>query len=83
VGRLALEDRVVLQNAQVCKISGDARVVLGSQDEAAAFEILSGYGRLLVVLDSGFLSNQSADTGNLEWLRKRVESASNKVNIED
>lgn len=62
-------DKVFLMDAQVCKVEGEAEVLLGDMDEAAIVKV----GRLILVLDQNFLG-QKAPAVNRIWLEKAVSS---------
>jgi len=83
LGAVELDQGVVIQNGQVCAVDATARVHLGTRSEALAFSIDADSGTDLVVLDEGFLSNASRDTGNLEWLMRTTRQLRGEIAVED
>ncbi|MBM4419813.1 MAG: hypothetical protein FJ033_16130 [Chloroflexi bacterium] len=83
LGAVELDEGVVIQNGQVCTVPDSVRVHLGTRAEALAFSIDASSGTDLVVLDEGFLSNASRDTGNLEWLMRTTRQLRGEIPIEN
>jgi hypothetical protein len=71
VGSVRLREGPRLGDAQTCAVDGEAEILLGSREGAAVIRVLDRGVRMIVVLDSQFLSNRSMGTGNLEWLQAR------------
>jgi hypothetical protein len=71
IGSLTSTEGPYLMNAQACRVSGSARILIGTPEGAAAFVVPSAEGETLVVLDVGFLS-QKAPSSNAMWLLHEV-----------
>jgi hypothetical protein len=71
IGNVQTDEGPQLMNAQACKITGDAKALIGSKDEAAAIEFSSKGKKIIVVLDQNFLS-QGAKQANIDWLIKSI-----------
>lgn len=72
-----VQEEVRLMDAQTCSIVGPARILLGSAQAAAAFEVKVENIRWIIVLDRGFLS-ESAPGSNSQWLLRVFENAQAK-----
>jgi hypothetical protein len=71
IGSLTSTEGPYLMNAQACRVSGSARVLIGTPEGAAAFVVPNVKGETLVVLDIGFLSRK-APNSNALWLLNEV-----------
>lgn len=65
LGALATDHGPYLMDAQACRITGEAQVLVGSAEAAAIIVI----GEALVILDVAFLSS-NAPQRNIKWLLK-------------
>jgi hypothetical protein len=65
LGALATDQGPYLMDAQACRITGEAQVLVGSAEAAAIIVI----GEALVILDVAFLSS-NAPQRNIKWLLK-------------
>jgi hypothetical protein len=76
LGSLPEEGGTVLMDAQACAVDGDAEILLGNRDSAAALAIREGDKTVIVVLDTAFLS-QNAPIENrnsiLRWMTERPQ----------
>ena len=73
VGALDSKAGPYLMDAQVCAVKGEAEILLGNRDAAAAVAVQDGDKIAIIVLDSKFLS-QSAPDGNTKWILERMTS---------
>lgn len=62
-----------LMNAQACEINGPGEILIGDKSSAAAFYFENHEGKSIIILDTGFLSENAPDK-NVEWLLKIIES---------
>ncbi len=69
LGSLSTNEGPVLMDAQACRITGDARILIGSTDAAAAIAIKVGKTETILILDTAFLSKVAPST-NVEWLKQ-------------
>jgi hypothetical protein len=69
-----VREEVRLADAQTCAIVGPARILLGTAQAAAAFEVYVENVRWVIILDWGFLS-ESAPQSNSQWLLRVLENA--------
>ena len=67
LGSLATSDGPFLMDAQACRVSGQAKILIGTRQAAAAIAV----GETIVILDTAFLA-QNAPKGNAEWLIKEI-----------
>ena len=67
LGALATDEGPYLMDAQACRITGQARVLIGNKQAAAAVAI----GETIVILDTAFLG-QKAPLGNSKWLLEEI-----------
>ncbi len=67
MGSLVTAEGPHLMDAQACRVTGEARVLIGTEDAAAAFSV----GTTLIVLDVAFLG-QKAPLSNTAWLLKEI-----------
>jgi hypothetical protein len=72
IGSLPSTEGPYLMDAQACRVSGPARVLIGTSEGAAAFVVPNANGESLVLLDIGFLS-QKAPNSNAMWLLHEVD----------
>lgn len=68
------DDGPRLMDAQVCRIQGDAEILVGDRSAAAAFQVAKPDGPWIIILDQGFLS-ETAPPMNAQWLIKAMEHA--------
>lgn len=71
LGSLQSSQGPSLMDAQACRVEGSARIVLGSQNEAAVIEFTNGRYRATLVLDTAFLA-QNSPVENIKWLLKEM-----------
>ena len=71
IGSLTSTEGPYLMDAQACRVSGPARLLIGTSDGAAAFVVPNPKGESLILLDIGFLS-QKAPNANAMWLLHEV-----------
>lgn len=71
LGSLTTEPGVRLMDAQVCHVDGNAEILLGSRDAAAAIAVEDGSVRRILILDAAFLS-AGAPAGNRAWLLRQI-----------
>ncbi len=64
-------DGILLMDAQACKVVGEAKVLVGDNEEAAVVKI----GSLILVLDQNFLG-QKSPSSNRSWLEKNLDAYS-------
>lgn len=69
LGSLSTNEGPLLMDAQACRITGDARILIGSTDAAAAIAIKVGKTEAILILDTAFLSQRAPST-NVEWLKQ-------------
>ena len=67
LGALATDEGPYLMDAQACRVTGQARVLIGTEEAAAAIAI----GEAIVILDTAFLG-QKAPLNNSNWLLKEI-----------
>lgn len=67
LGSLTTSEGPYLMDAQACRISGKASVLIGTKESAAAFAV----GETIVILDTAFLA-QKAPLANVEWLLNEI-----------
>ena len=72
LGSLSTNEGPYLMDAQACRVDGNAEVLLGSQNSAAAIRISRDGATTLIVLDEAFLG-QNAPKVNQEWLLNILE----------
>lgn len=60
-----------LMDAQACRVEGDARILIGTQQQAAAIEFSNGPYRATLVLDTAFLAQNSPEE-NVKWLIREM-----------
>lgn len=58
-------------DAQACAVSGDAEILIGDQNGAAALRIGRKGGDVILILDRRFLSQNSLPE-NAEWLLREL-----------
>jgi hypothetical protein len=73
VGGLTSGEGPFLMDAQACRVEGQAKVLIGTTEGAAAIVTANGSNRALVILDNAFLA-QRAPTANIEWLTRELKS---------
>jgi hypothetical protein len=71
IGNVQTNEGPQLMNAQACQIKGDAKAIIGSNEEAAAIEFVRKGKKTIIVLDQNFLS-QGAKQANMDWLIKNI-----------
>jgi hypothetical protein len=59
-------------DAQACRIEGDVRILIGTQQQAAAIEFSNGPHRTTLVFDTAFLAQNSPEE-NVKWLIREME----------
>lgn len=67
MGSLATTEGPVLMDAQACRVTGQAEILIGTKEAAAAIKV----GKTIVILDTVFLG-QKASTANITWLLKTI-----------
>ncbi|OAN44961.1 hypothetical protein [Magnetospirillum moscoviense] len=67
LGSLTTAEGPYLMDAQACRVTGQVRVLIGTEEAAAALAI----GEAIIILDTAFLS-QKAPLGNAAWLLKEI-----------
>ncbi len=75
LGSLQTSQGPYLMDAQACLVQGNARVVLGSQKEAAVIEFNDGQHQATLVLDTAFLA-QNSPAENIKWLLNEMTTQS-------
>lgn len=76
VGSLSLpETGVTLQNAQACRVSGDAKILIGTKDAASAIEIQKKGNSIVIILDDAFLSNIAGKDANISWFKHQFRGS--------
>jgi hypothetical protein len=60
-------------DAQACRVEGNARILIGTQQEAAAIEFSNGQYQATLVLDTAFLAQNSPEE-NVKWLIREMNS---------
>lgn len=73
IGSLQSSQGPYLMDAQACRIGGDARILIGTQQQAAAIEFNNGPYKATLVLDTAFLA-QNSPKENVEWLIKEMDA---------
>lgn len=73
LGSLQSSQGPYLMDAQACRIEGDARILIGTQQQAAAIEFSNGPYRVTLVLDTAFLAQNSPEE-NVKWLIREMDS---------
>ena len=73
LGSLQSSQGPYLMDAQACRIEGEARILIGTQQQAAAIEFSNGAYRATLVLDTAFLAQNSPEE-NAKWLIREMES---------
>jgi len=76
LGSIPEEGGTTLMDAQACAVDGDAEILLGNRDSAAALAIREGDKRAIVVLDTAFLSQVSPTENRnsiLRWMTDRPQ----------
>jgi hypothetical protein len=58
-------------DAQVCSVSGEAEVLIGDRNGAAAIRISREGGDVIIILDRNFLS-QNSPPDNAAWLLREL-----------
>lgn len=77
LGNIKTDEGPLLMDAQVCKVSGDVDVLIGDENEAAAFIVNIQGKKVIVVLDQKFLA-QEAPVENAKWLEKTMKRVPNE-----
>jgi hypothetical protein len=73
LGSLQSSQGPYLMDAQACRVEGDARILIGTQQQAAAIEFSNGPYQATLVLDTAFLAQNSPEE-NVKWLIKAMGS---------
>jgi hypothetical protein len=73
LGALTSSEGPLLMDAQVCRVQGSAKVLMGTPTSAAAVATDHGKQRVLIILDKAFLA-QNAPVANIEWLMKELRT---------
>jgi hypothetical protein len=58
-------------DAQACKVVGAARVLIGTEEAAAAIAVRNGDSEVIIILDVAFLAQKAPDM-NAKWLLKEI-----------
>ena len=74
IGNVRTNEGPLIMDGEACSVGSVAKVLLGTQQAAAAFSVSAERGITLYILDKQFLS-QGAPRENLEWLLKEIQSA--------
>lgn len=77
LGSLQTSEGPMLMDAQVCRVSGEARVLIGDREAAAAIVLPTRFGQAVVILDNAFLA-QRAPAENKNWLLREIGRWKNK-----
>lgn len=72
IGNIQTDEGPLLMNAQACKVSGNAKAIIGTNDEAAAILYKTRNNTKILILDQNFLA-QGAKKENVEWLLKNIK----------
>ena len=67
IGSLNTSEGPYLMDAQACRVTGKAKILIGTEEAAAAIAIKNGAADIIVVLDTAFLG-QLAPKANVKWL---------------
>lgn len=67
LGSLSTEEGPYLMDAQACRVTGNAKVLIGTKEAAAAISL----GESVIILDTAFLG-QKAPLGNAKWLLEEI-----------
>jgi hypothetical protein len=73
LGSLQSSQGPYLMDAQACRVEGNARILIGTQQEAAAIEFSNGPYRATLVLDTAFLAQNSPEE-NVKWLIREMDT---------
>ncbi|MCA6118133.1 hypothetical protein J6524_25120 [Bradyrhizobium sp. WSM 1738] len=73
LGALTSSEGPLLMDAQVCRVQGSAKVLMGTPTGAAAIATANKNQRIFVILDRAFLA-QNAPVANIEWLKKELRA---------
>jgi hypothetical protein len=71
LGALKSDEGPYLMDAQVCSVSGEAEVLIGDRNGAAAIRISREGGDVIIILDRNFLS-QNSPPDNAAWLLREL-----------
>lgn len=72
IGSLKTTEGPTLMDAQACQVEGDARVLIGTKEAAAAIAVSNGQEEVYVFLDKGFLGRLAPEE-NRKWLLREIE----------
>ncbi|GMO20776.1 hypothetical protein BwSF21_14860 [Bradyrhizobium ottawaense] len=72
LGSLQSSQGPYLMDAQACRIEGDARILIGTQQQAAAVQFSNGPYKATLVLDTAFLAQNSPEE-NARWLIEQMD----------
>jgi hypothetical protein len=62
-------------DAQACRVSGVADILIGDRQEAAAIRVKTELSDAIIIFDTAFLA-KSAPPENAMWLRELYEESS-------
>jgi hypothetical protein len=71
LGNLQINEAPRLMDAQACKVEGEAEVLLGSAQSAAAVRMKTDHGSIILILDQAFLGRR-APVSNAVWLENAM-----------
>jgi hypothetical protein len=72
IGNILTTEGPRLMDSQVCRVNGNAKILIGTADAAAALEIYTEAGRTILILDTSFLGKK-APLDNSLWLTKTIK----------
>ena len=72
IGSLATNEGPYLMDAQACRVEGNARVLIGTNEAAAVVAIPNKNSEVIIVLDTAFLGQKAPET-NSRWLMNQIE----------
>jgi hypothetical protein len=71
IGSLPTVEGPYLMDAQACRVNGNARVLIGTKEVAAAVVIPRNNNEIIIILDTAFLG-QKAPEANSRWLLEKI-----------
>lgn len=71
IGSLLTDEGPYLMDAQACRVDGNARVLIGTNEAAAVVAIPNKNSEVIIVLDTAFLG-QMAPGSNSQWLIAQI-----------
>ncbi|MFW8744868.1 hypothetical protein [Mesorhizobium japonicum] len=72
-----LDPKINLQEAQYCKVTGDAKIIVGDKNQASVIEIQST-PPVTLILDKYFLSGSPPIYANIKYLLSLLDSANSR-----